>query len=88
MDKRIERLIYFATFILTLLMMIPLSAYVARQITLPIELLSSLIGMTALASTAHLSTYKIQNKCFKSAQYNIRRQRDISGIKRHPLYHY
>ncbi|MBP9786140.1 MAG: hypothetical protein KBC72_00910 [Acinetobacter sp.] len=74
MDKKIERLIYFATFTLTLLMMIPLSAYVARQITLPIELLSSLIGMTALASTAHLSTYKFilqKSKNNASNQHNI-----------------
>ncbi len=74
MDKRIERLIYFATFTLTLLMMIPLSAYVAHRINLPIELLSTLIGMTALASTTHLSTYKfILQKSIKNAsnQQNI-----------------
>lgn len=63
MDKKIESLIYFATFTLTLLMMIPLCAYVAHHITLLIEFVSSLIGMTALASTIHLNTYKfILNK--------------------------
>lgn len=74
MDKKIERLIYFATFILTLLMMIPLAAYVAHQINLPIELLTSLIGMTALASTTHLTIYKlILQKSIKNAsnQQNI-----------------
>lgn len=74
MDKKIERLIYFATFMLTLLMMLPLAEYVAHQINLPIELLTSLIGMTALASTTHLTIYKsILQKSIKNAskQQNI-----------------
>lgn len=55
-------------------MMIPLAAYVAHQINLPIELLTSLIGMTALASTTHLTIYKlILQKSIKNAsnQQNI-----------------
>lgn len=58
MDKKIEKLIYFSTFTLTLLMMIPISAYVAHQITILIEFITSLIGLTALALTVHLTSYK------------------------------
>lgn len=76
-DYKIKRLVYFATFVFTFLIMIPLTAYVGHQINLLIEFVSSLIGLTFLATILHLSSFKY---IMKKAENNTSNQKNIIFI--------
>lgn len=77
MDIKIKRLVYFATFCFTLLIMIPLTAYVGHQIKLLIEYTTSLLCLTILATTLHLNSFRY---ILKKAKNNTSNQQNIIFI--------
>lgn len=74
MDKKIDKLIYLSTFIATLFVMIPMAAYVARQITTLTEFLASLTGLTTVACTIHLFSFR---KLLKKSHFNADNQQNV-----------
>lgn len=74
LDKKIDKIIYFSTFIATLFVMIPMTAYVARQITTLTEFLASLTGLTAIACSIHLFSFR---KLLKQSRFNTDNQQNV-----------